>query len=289
MAGNYVTLLTIIAFTLALLLEGLYSYRKKIRLFDVQDTLANIFLGLLFVSLGFTVTIGIYYLYEYLYQYRLFNIQLSAFAIVVLILLDDLINYVSHRILHENRFFWAVHEVHHSSENFNFTTGIRLTIATSLTIWPFWIILPILGFKTEWILLVASFSHLYGLLVHTRSIDRLGILEKVLVTPSHHRVHHGKNIEYLDRNYGVIFIFWDKLFNTFAEEKAPVEYGILHPEKSKNPIRILINPWINLVLQIYHVNGWKNRLRYLWHSPGWSHDGSSQTAKQMQQTLKIKI
>lgn len=283
-----ITVITIGVLAVCLLIESIYVSWKNIKVFDLHDTLANIILGIIYGAFGVGFAIAIYNLYEFLYQFRIFDLNLSVITIAALVLLDDFINYVSHRVLHENRFFWAVHEVHHSSENFNFTTGIRLTVATNLTIWPFWTILPILGFKTEWIIIVGSVSHLYGILTHTRLIGKLGFLENFLVTPSHHRVHHGKNIEYLDRNYGVIFIFWDKMFNSFEEEKAEVEYGILHPEKSKNPIRILFNPWINLAKQVASVPGWKNRFLTLWHSPGWSHDGSSQTAKEMQAEFNRK-
>lgn len=279
---DIVTQISIVVLALLIGFEFFYVAHKKLHYFDTHDALANITLGLIFGVLSVFFAMGIYRLYEYLYQFRFFTLPLTFWTIALLVLLDDFINYVAHRVLHENRFFWAVHEVHHSSEHFNFTTAIRLTIMTSLTIWPFWIVLPFLGFKTEWVVLVASFSHFYGIIVHTQTVGKLGFLEKIFVTPSHHRVHHGKNVKYLDRNYGVIFIFWDKLFNSFEEESEKVEYGILHPEKSKNPMRILTNPWKNLYLQIKAVPGWKNRLRTLWHSPGWSHDGSSLTAKQMQ-------
>lgn len=279
---DFINILTLVVLATFFLAELLYVTRKKLSFFDRHDTFANIVLGIIFGALSLLFAIAIYNLYDYLYQFRFFTLPFTWWVIAILVLLDDFINYVAHRVLHENRFFWAVHEVHHSSEHFNLTTGIRLTIMTSLTIWPFWIILPFLGFKTEWVVAVAAFSHLYGFIVHTQTVDKLGFLEKIFVTPSHHRVHHGKNIDYMDRNYSVIFIFWDKLFNSFEVETEKVEYGILHPEKSKNPLRILTNPWVNLYRQIKSVPGWKNRLLTLWHAPGWSHDGSSQTAAEMQ-------
>jgi sterol desaturase/sphingolipid hydroxylase (fatty acid hydroxylase superfamily) len=278
-----ITLISIVVLISFFIVESYYSRKKSLNLFDTQDTRANISLGALFGFLSLFFAIFIYQLYEYLYQYRFFTLPFSVWTIALLVLLDDFINYVAHRVLHENRFFWAVHEVHHSSEHFNISTAIRLTIMTSLTIWPFWI----LGFKPEWVLSVAAFSHLYGAIVHTQAINRLGFLEKILVTPSHHRVHHGKNVRYLDRNYGVIFIFWDKLFNSFAEETEKVEYGILHPERSKNPLRILTNPWVNLFKQVCSTPGLKNKLLTLWNPPGWSHDGSSLTAKEMQRQASL--
>lgn len=242
---NWVNLLTISIFTLAFALETLYSIKKKKNLFDHRDSLANILLGLLYTLFAVFFTIFIYYIYEFLYQYRIFNLELSVWSILALVILDDLIDYVAHRLQHENRFFWASHETHHSSEYYNFTTGIRLSIASPLVIWPFWTILPLLGFKTSWIMLVGALGYIYGILVHTQTIKTLGFLEKILVTPSHHRVHHGKNDEYVNRNYGVVFIFWDRFFKTFTPENAPVEYGTLHIEKSKSPLKLTINPWIN--------------------------------------------
>ena len=286
---DFINLLTLVVLVTFFAAELLYVSRKKLDFFNRHDAFANIVLGIIFGSLSVLFAIAIYSLYDYLYQFRFFTLPFTWWVIAILVLLDDFINYVAHRVLHENRFFWAVHEVHHSSEHFNLTTGIRLTIMTSLTIWPFWIILPFLGFKTEWVVAVAAFSHLYGFIVHTQTVGKLGFLEKILVTPSHHRVHHGKNIEYMDRNYSVIFIFWDKLFNSFEVEKEKVEYGILHPEKSKNPLRVLTNPWVNLYRQVKSVPGWKNRLLTLWHAPGWSHDGSTQTAAEMQSQRFAKL
>lgn len=282
-----ITIASIFILAVLFIIEYTYARRKKLNFFDREDTRANIVLGAIFGILSIFFAMAIYRLYDYLYQFRFFTLSFSVWVIALLVLLDDFINYVAHRVLHENRFFWAVHEVHHSSEHFNISTAIRLTIMTSLTIWPFWIFLPFLGFKTEWVVSVAAFSHLYGIIVHTQAVGRLGFLEKILVTPSHHRVHHGKNVQYLDRNYGVMFIFWDKLFNSFAEEKEKVEYGILHPEKSKNPFLILVNPWINLARQVRAVPGLKNKILTLWHSPGWSHDGSTLTAEQMQRQAGV--
>lgn len=282
---NIISILSVLILAVLLFFELYYVKRHKLDFFDKQDAWANITLGFVFSALSLIFAYFIYQLYDFLYQFRFVTLSLSVWTIATLVILDDLVNYISHRILHENRFFWAVHEVHHSSEHFNFTTAIRLTIMTSLTIWPFWILFPFLGFKTEWMALVAAFSHLYGGILHTQTVGRLGFLEKFMATPSHHRVHHGKNTRYLDRNYGVIFIVWDKLFGTFEEESEKVQYGILHPEKSKNPFWILVNPWINLYKQIKSLPNWKIRLQTLWHSPGWSHDGSSLTAEQMQRKL----
>ena len=282
----FIDFLTLLVLVFGFAAELTYVNHKKLNFFDRSDIIANIVLGIVFGVLSLLFAVAIYKLYNYLYQFRFFTLSFSWWTIAILVLLDDFINYVAHRVLHENRFFWAVHEVHHSSEQFNLTTGIRLTIMTSLTIWPFWIILPFLGFKTEWVASVAAFSHLYGFIVHTQTIGKLGLLENIFVTPSHHRVHHGKNVDYMDRNYGVIFIFWDKLFNSFEVETEKVEYGILHPEKSKNPLRILTNPWLNLFRQLKSIPDWNNRLLTLWHSPGWSHDGSSLTAAQMQRLKK---
>lgn len=268
-----------------LVLELAWCARARLRVHDPADSFSNIANGLIYAAFGAFFFPLIFVLYTWIHEYRLWDLPRAWWMFGVLMLADDFINYWVHRLLHENRFWWAIHEPHHSSEEFNFTTGIRLTVVTALTIWPFWAILPFLGFPPEWVLIQNTISHLYGLFTHTRVIPKLGPLEWVLVTPSHHRVHHGRNIPYLDRNYGIMFIFWDRLFGSFEAEDPvgePVRYGVLHPVPTKNPLLVQLHPWRALARELAETPGWYDRACVLLNPPGWRPGGKGLTARQMQ-------
>jgi sterol desaturase/sphingolipid hydroxylase (fatty acid hydroxylase superfamily) len=133
------------------------------------------------------------------------------------------------------------------------------------------------------ILTQQAISLIYQFWIHTELIGRLGPLERVLNTPSHHRVHHGSNVEYLDRNYGGILIVWDRLFGTFEPERAPVDYGLTKNIRAFDPIRVGFHEWAAMFRDALHARSWRERLLVLLQPPGWSLDGSTLTARQMQQ------
>jgi sterol desaturase/sphingolipid hydroxylase (fatty acid hydroxylase superfamily) len=197
-------------------------------------------------------------------------------------LLEDLAYYWFHRISHESRWFWASHVVHHSSRYYNLATALRQTWTGKLTLGiVFWLPLVAVGFPPEMVFLFTGISLLYQFWIHTEAIGRLGPLELVLNTPSHHRVHHAVNPRYLDANYGGVLIVWDRLFGTFVAERAeePPVYGIVKNIDTYNPFRIAFHEWAAIVRDVASAQTWREAAGYLFGPPGWSADGSRRTTK----------
>jgi sterol desaturase/sphingolipid hydroxylase (fatty acid hydroxylase superfamily) len=180
--------------------------------------------------------------YTFLYEHvRLFTIPTSSVAgWIAVTALVDLAYYAYHRASHRINFFWATHVVHHQSEDYNLGTALRQSWFTGITSWIFYAPLALLGFSPVMFLVAHTANTLYQFWIHTRLVDKLGAVEKLLNTPSHHRVHHGIDPEYIDKNYAGIFIVWDRLFGTFIEEKREPAYGTVKPLASFNPF------WANL-------------------------------------------
>lgn len=223
--------------------EAGVSAARGLARYDLRDTLANFGLGLggLVVSLpGRALAMGVSLL---AYEFRLFEIPNVWWAWVLLLVLEDLCYYVFHRVSHELPFFWAAHAAHHSSEHYNFSTSFRISWTTPFTGILFWLPLPLLGFHPVWVFAMHSASLAWQFLLHTKSTRSFGPLDWIIVTPSHHRVHHGRDADYRDRNYGAIFIVWDRLFGTFTRETHAPEYGTLAPPRSHNPVVIAFHDW----------------------------------------------
>jgi sterol desaturase/sphingolipid hydroxylase (fatty acid hydroxylase superfamily) len=190
-------------------------------------------------------------------------------AWVALLLADDVAYYWFHRAHHEVRLLWASHVVHHSSQYFNFSTALRQTW-TPFTSIPFFVPLALLGFPPWMLVLQQSINLLYQFFLHTERIDKLPRpVEAVLNTPSHHRVHHGMNGRYLDRNYGGMLIVWDRLFRTFEPEGERVVYGLTHQLRSHNPVVVASHEYVALWRDLVSTASWGDRLQLLFRRPGW--------------------
>lgn len=228
----------------SMLLEFGWARRRGEDWYGGADTLANLAMGLgnmAAAAAARTVTFGALY---WVYQYALFDIPYAAlWAWPLLIVAEDFCYYWFHRAHHEVRFMWAAHVNHHSSQRFNLAVALRQPWTTPLTGFVFWLPLALLGFHPLMILTAQGISLLYQFFIHTQAVHRLGPLEWVFNTPSHHRVHHGANREYLDRNYGGILIVWDRLFGTFEPERAPVRFGLVNNIDTYNPLRIAFHEW----------------------------------------------
>jgi Sterol desaturase len=185
-------------------------------------------------------------LHFYLYQFRLFDLA-SMMPLWVMWLLTfiliDLVFYIYHRISHRSRFLWAIHMSHHSSEEMNFAVSFRQAWLGPVSKIPFFILLPLIGLDPTIIAVAGVISTLWGIFGHTQVIEKLGPIEWIFNTPSHHRVHHGANEEYIDKNYGNLFIIWDRIFGTFEPEKANVRYGLVKNVNTYNPIKITFMEW----------------------------------------------
>lgn len=267
--------------------EILYSYLKQKHLYTTKGVLVNIYLS----ALNFTLDIvlrGICLLVlDYFFKFRFFEIENVIAYWVVLLLAEDFMYYWLHRIDHYCRFFWAVHVTHHSSEEFNLTVGFRSSVFQPLYRFIYFIPLALMGFKGIDIMFMYAATQIFGILVHTQTIKKLGVLEYIIVTPSHHRVHHGSNIKYLDKNMGMLLIIWDKLFGTFQaeDEKDPVKYGLTKNIKTYNPLTMVFHEWKSIWNDLKKQTSFKNKLMYVFGPPGWSHDGTTKTSSQLREEL----
>jgi sterol desaturase/sphingolipid hydroxylase (fatty acid hydroxylase superfamily) len=182
----------------------------------------------------------------------------------------DFIYYWNHRFMHESRYMWAVHVVHHSSEHYNLSTALRQPVADVLgTTIPYGL-LCLAGIPPELIGTARGVNLIYQFWIHTETIGRIGPPEAVLNTPSHHRVHHGSNRQYLDRNHGSILIVWDRLFGTFEPEGEPVRYGLTKNINTFNAGRIVSHEYADMLLDVAGSTSWKERLSYVLRGPGWA-------------------
>ncbi len=261
-------------------------------LYSTKDTITNVYL----MTLNFLLDIlfrGICLLVlNYFFNFKLLVFENSFVYWFLLLIFQDISFYFQHRIDHYSRVFWAVHVTHHSSDYFNLTTGFRSSVFQPLYRFVYFIPLSLMGFKGMDIMLMYSITQIYGILIHTQYVGKLGFLEWFMATPSHHRVHHASNIKYLDKNMGMVFIIWDRLFGTFAEEDnkdEPIKYGLTKKlDNPHHPVDIVFHEWVNLKNDLKKNIPLKTKLAYLFNPPGWSHDGSSKTSKQLQEELKAE-
>ena len=256
---------------------GLALHRDDYRL---NDSLSDLGCGIADQVIGLFLKTAVFAGYLWCYQFvtvREWNlVAVETYsaggkwaAAVALLLGVDLGYYWFHRISHERNLPWAGHVVHHSSEEYNLTVALRQGATQSLFSWVFYLPLALLGFPPLWFLAVSAFDTLYQFWIHTRVIDRLGPLEWVLNTPSHHRVHHARNAQYLDKNYAGVLIVWDRWFGTFEPEVEPPVYGLTKPLDSWNPVWANLHVWADLVRDAWMAPRWADKLR-VWIAPqGW--------------------
>jgi len=273
--GNYGIILMYIipVFLLFVFLEKTYAWYFKKEPFKQMDLISSLSagfsnavkdaLGIVFVivSYGFMVS-----------KLAVFEIKSTPLLYITGFIILDFYGYCTHRLAHSINFFWNKHAIHHSSEEFNLACALRQPVAQFVNLFTF-ILLPaaILGIPGQVIAVITPVHFFLQFWYHTVHIGKLGFLENIIVTPSHHRVHHAINPIYLDKNHSQIFIIWDKLFGTFQEEldEVPPVYGITRPMKTWNPIKINFKHLTLLIQDAIHTNSWKNKL-LIWFKPtGW--------------------
>ncbi|MDY0907375.1 sterol desaturase family protein [Pedobacter sp. CFBP9032] len=204
--------------------------RKKDKIFKYESSIANFSIGIAERLLNLFIAASFYQAYQWVYNhYALFQIPHNWYMWLLLLLATDFVWYWYHRLGHEINFLWAAHIVHHHSEEFNFTAAARITTIQAVFRNVFWCVLPLVGFHPNMIITILLAHGAYSFFTHTQLIGKLGWLENVLITPSLHGVHHASDEKYLDKNYGDVFVFWDKLFGTFQREEEPPKYGLTHP------------------------------------------------------------
>jgi sterol desaturase/sphingolipid hydroxylase (fatty acid hydroxylase superfamily) len=283
------------AFLALLALELLWTRRRRregaagLAGYEKKDTLASLAMGVGNVVISAFTTLGAIALWSWGYEHRVLSLgQLPPWSWLLLFLGEDLCYYWFHRSHHEVRLLWAAHVNHHTSQYFNLSTALRQPWFTPISGPIFWLPLALLGFSAPQILSAQAISLIYQFWIHTETVKRLPRpLEWLLNTPSHHRVHHGKNVPYLDRNHGGVLIVWDRLFGTFAEESEQdvPRYGITHDLTTYNPLWIAVHEFVALARDLGRARSLKARLGYLFAPPGWSHDGSTLTARQLRRGL----
>ena len=265
--------------------EMALNYWENRKFYEKRDTLTNIYLTILAFILNIAVKGMTFFILDYAWQFRLFEIKNVIAYWVILVVVQDFLYWVLHYTGHYCRLFWAMHVTHHSSEHFNLTTGFRSTVFEPLYRVFFYLPLAFMGFNALDILYAYLLTQLYGNIVHTQYQVKLPKWYGwIFVTPSHHRVHHASNIPYLDKNMGMMFIIWDRIFGTFREENLPepIRYGLTKQPEDLGPVNILFHEWKALLQDAKQAPDFKTKLKYFLNSPGWSHDGHTQTARVMQ-------
>jgi len=261
------------AFFGLVLFEKWYGWRKGHDTVRTNDMISSISSGVTNVVKD-VLGVGLVIIsYQWLVtKVALVHIEASLLVYFIAFMALDFAGYWVHRIQHEYNLFWNAHIVHHSSEEFNLACALRQSISTLVKVFAIFLLpAALLGVPSSVIAVVAPLHLFAQFWYHTQHIGRMGFLEKIIVTPSHHRVHHAINPEYLDRNYGQIFIFWDKLFGSYQEEllNVPPVYGVTRPVQTWNPIKInFMHLWL-LIKDAWHAKSWKDKLR-IWFMPlGW--------------------
>lgn len=278
-------LITTPLFAAAIALDwGLSLYHRR-KTYDAGDTAISLYLmivnGVVDVAMGGATLLFL----SVCYSFRPFVFAPEGFWYwTALFFLQDFFYYILHYVDHHCRLFWAMHVTHHSSEHFNFSTGLRASVLEPLYRMLFFAPIALLGFQPADILVMYAVTQIVGVFVHHDTCGKLGPLEWIFVTPSHHRVHHGSNTKYLDKNIGMTLIVWDRLFGTFVEEDPaePVRYGITKPVKDRGPVNILLHEFRDMWRDVrYEARNWRERFGFVFGPPGWLpvRDSDAEAAK----------
>ena len=260
-------------FLLAILIELAYGIIKKKNTYRLNDAISSLFMGSLrSANKPIIIGLGGYVFYAIETEYALWRMDASSSIVwVFAFVFYDLCYYWFHRISHERQIFWASHVAHHQSEDYNLSTALRQTGTGAFVSWVFYIPVFLLGVPSYVFVSVASINLIYQFWVHSEHIPKLGWYEKIFVTPSNHRVHHAQNDNYIDKNYGGVFIIWDRMFGTFKEEddnENPI-YGIRGALNTFNPNRANLHIYSSMVKDIWHAQNWKEKFLVLFARTGW--------------------
>lgn len=257
------------AFFVFLYLEyQLARHMKRTAVFKYESSVSNISIGIAERLLNLFISGSFYSLFYWIYtHYAIFQIPNVWWVWVLLILVTDLIWYWYHRLGHQVNFLWAAHIVHHQSEEFNLTVAARITVFQALIRNLFWCVIPLLGFHPAMVITILVVHGAYSFFTHTQLIKRVPWLEYVLITPTLHGIHHASDEKYLDKNYGDVFVFWDKLFGTFQREEEQPQYGLTHPVKSYSFLWQHFHYYLELMEACRRASTFRERLRIVFGNP----------------------
>lgn len=251
-------------------IELLINRFQNKNLYRLNDAITNISCGITQQLTGIffkVVGVGVYMLvYE---NFALFYIPSNWTTIIILFIAADFCYYWAHRMSHQINLFWGGHVVHHQSEDYNLSVALRQS--TFQVVWTFSFHLPLalIGFNTLDHVMVMGINLIYQFWIHTETIGKMGWFEYLFNTPSHHRVHHGRNPKYIDKNHAGVFIIWDKMFGTFQKEEEKPTYGVTKPVKSWNPVWVNVEHYVHMYLMLKKIHGFGNKMKYIFNKPGW--------------------
>ncbi|TFU00387.1 sterol desaturase family protein [Polymorphobacter arshaanensis] len=269
-------------FILLIIIEMVAVKRGARGAYDWRDSATSLTMGMGSTLAGLLSAGIVAGLAFWFWQHRLFDIPIAWWSGILCFVLDDFAYYVFHRTAHRIRWFWASHVIHHSSQHYNLSTALRQTWTGFISLgFIFRLPLFLIGFPPALVFFCAALNLVYQFWIHTEVVKRLPWgLEAWLNTPSHHRVHHGTNPRYLDRNYAGVFIVWDRWLGTFEPEHddEPVRYGIVKNLPTFNPLWTATHEWVGIAKDVWHAPSWKARWMYIAGPPGWTPDGSRDTA-----------
>lgn len=277
-------------FLITVLVESWIVYKQNRDFVEAKDSMTSIGLGLGNLGIGILTKAFAYVAYFYVYDHwRIADFEMSWWPVwVFAFFADDLSYYWMHRISHVVRFYWASHMVHHSSPKYNLAAALRQTWTGSITgSFLMWAWMPFVGVHPYIVFFFQQVSLLYQYWIHTELIQKMpNWFEAIFNTPSHHRVHHGTDLDYLDTNYGGVLIIWDRIFGSFKSEESRPHYGLTKQIESYNPAKIAFFEWGQIGKDLLHVKSLKQVGGYLFGPPGWSDDGSRQTVDQLRAIAK---
>ena len=262
--------LSIPIYLILIAIELIYDLITKRKLYRLNDAIANISCGITEQVTGVFVKVFTIAVYVFFYeQFRITEVPHTWYWAVILFIGVDFFYYWAHRYSHTVNLFWLGHVIHHQSEDYNFSVALRQGVFQKVFTAIFFIPLAIVGFDPEWFLYIGAFSTLYQFWIHTELIDKMGWFGYVFNTPSHHRVHHGRDPKYIDKNHGGTFIVFDRIFGTFQAEEERPTYGVTTPVQTFDPIKVHLIPFYQLGKDLWKVNGILNKLKVLFMPPGW--------------------
>lgn len=250
------------------LMEYVLNLRENKKVYEGKDFWASVVIGIGNLIVSAILKAASFGLILFFYNLVPWGIPYTWWSFFIAIVALDFFRYWSHRIAHEQRWLWATHVTHHSSENYNFGVSFRLSWTQHIKL-IFFIPVALLGIHPVVFFIAHQCEVLYQFWLHTEMINKLPRpIEYVFTTPSHHRVHHGRNDKYIDKNYGSTFIIWDRIFGTFEPEVEKADYGITTPVDSYNPVYLVFHEWIDIFRDIAQATTWRDRWQALVSSPG---------------------
>jgi sterol desaturase/sphingolipid hydroxylase (fatty acid hydroxylase superfamily) len=262
--------LSIPIFAILIIIEVVIQWLNNRKLYRLNDAVTNINCGITKQVSGVFLKLFGIGLYALIFEnFAIWQIQTNWYTLVILFIATDFAYYWAHRMSHEINLFWSGHVVHHQSEDYNLSVALRQSSFQVIWTSVFYFPLAVIGFNTIDFALMAALTTLYQFWIHTELIGTLGFLEYIFVTPSHHRVHHGRDPKYIDKNHGGAFIWWDKMFGTFQKEEERPTYGVTSPVNSWNPV------WANFInfevmwKEMKQISNLGDKIRYVFYKPGW--------------------